>query len=121
MLKIVSFGYRFRQQEPEADMVFDCRRKMVNPFWVRDLRPYCGEDIRIINYLRQDEETMDFLNYVITRISERLEKKEDLSVAIGCTGGFHRSVFIAKQVYDHFQDRIPTTLEHLDIGKGGEA
>ena len=102
LVSCVSFGYR--QGVPdEADLVFDVRF-LPNPHFVPEFRPYTGRHPRVAKYIRSFPQTREF----ISRISDLLiyllphyvnEGKSYLTIGFGCTGGQHRSVFIAEEVY----------------------
>ena len=102
LVSCVSFGYK--QGVPEdADLVFDVRF-LPNPHFVPEFRPYTGRHPRVAKYIRSFPQTQEF----ISRISELLiyllphyisEGKSYLTIGFGCTGGQHRSVFIAEEVY----------------------
>ncbi len=119
-LKLVTFGFRYRLPPEKADLVFDCRHQMPNPFWDLDLRPFCGEDEPVIKFLSHQPEANYFLARAIAMTSELLKKKKNVLVAVGCTGGYHRSVYIARQMYIYFSSIVPTTIEHLDIVREGK-
>ena len=118
-LRIFSFGFRYREP-PTADLLFDCRKKMPNPFWVDELRPYCGEDPRTASFLLRQPDALEFIEKAKQTISSALKEKDELTVAVGCTGGYHRSVFTSRQLFEYFKNILPTTLEHLDIEKEGQ-
>jgi UPF0042 nucleotide-binding protein len=100
-VSLVSFGYR--QGVPdEADLLFDVRF-LPNPHFVREFRPLTGKNPRVAKYIRSFPQTQEF----VSRISELLvyllphyvrEGKSYLTIGFGCTGGQHRSVFIAEEV-----------------------
>ena len=102
LVSCVSFGYR--QGVPEdADLVFDVRF-LPNPHFVPEFRAYTGRHPQVAKYIRSFPQTQEF----ISRISELLiyllphyvnEGKSYLTIGFGCTGGQHRSVFIAQEVY----------------------
>ncbi|HYN14581.1 MAG TPA: RNase adapter RapZ [Terriglobales bacterium] len=102
LVSCVSFGYRQGVPE-EADLLFDVRF-LPNPHFVPEFRPYTGRHPRVAKYIRSFPQTREF----ISRISELLiyllphyvnEGKSYLTIGFGCTGGQHRSVFIAEEVY----------------------
>ena len=102
LVSCMSFGYRQGVPE-EADLLFDVRF-LPNPHFVPEFRPYTGRHPRVAKYIRQFPQTQEF----ISRISELLiyllphyvnEGKSYLTIGFGCTGGQHRSVFIAEEVY----------------------
>ena len=101
MVSCVSFGYKQGVPE-EADLLFDVRF-LPNPHFVPEFRPYTGRHPRVAKYIRSFPQTREF----ISRISELLiyllphyinEGKSYLTIGFGCTGGQHRSVFIAEEV-----------------------
>lgn len=121
-LNIVSFGFKYGKPS-EADLVMDVRF-LKNPYFVQDLKPLDGEDPKIKAYVMGDPETQRFLeNYIklldhIVPLYEK-EGKAYLTIAIGCTGGRHRSVVIAQEVFEHIQKKQPTVrLIHRDIQRG---
>jgi len=102
LVSCMSFGYKQGVPE-EADLVFDVRF-LPNPHFVPEFRPYTGRHPRVAKYIRSFPQTQEF----ISRISELLiyllphyinEGKSYLTIGFGCTGGQHRSVFIAEEVY----------------------
>lgn len=100
-LSIVSFGYRYGIPA-QADLVFDVRF-LPNPYFVPELKPFTGRDPRVAAYVLEREETKAFLSRLIELCEFLLphyqrEGKAYLTVAIGCTGGKHRSVAIAHAV-----------------------
>ena len=102
-LQIVVTSFGFRNGLPsDADLVFDVRF-LPNPNYIPSLRPYSGRDRRVADYIRSFPQTQEFL----TRISGLLaylvphyikEGKSYLNIAVGCTGGGHRSVYIAESL-----------------------
>jgi UPF0042 nucleotide-binding protein len=117
-LTFLSFGYS-RGVPQEADMVIDVRF-LPNPYFVEDLKALPGTDPRIRDYLLGFEETRNF----ITRFQSLLEyllplyereSKAYLTVGVGCTGGKHRSVFIAEKLASIFAGRFPVRRRHRDL------
>jgi len=119
---VVSFGYKYGIPM-DADLVLDVRF-LPNPHWVEELRPLPGTDARVREYVMTRQATRDFLD----RFDEMLEVlipgyltegKRYLTVAIGCTGGRHRSVVVGDEVTDMLRRRgLPVTIEHRDIDRG---
>jgi len=98
VLAVMSFGYKYGVP-PEADLVFDLRF-LPNPNFVPRLKPLTGHDPRVVAYLKRQPETGIFLGkirsllgWVIPRYIR--EGKSYLTIAVGCTGGRHRSVMVA--------------------------
>lgn len=101
-------SFAFRRGIPvEADLVFDVRF-LRNPHYDPDLRNLTGMDERVGNYIEEDEDYEGFiarlkalLEPILPRYTE--EGKSYLTIAIGCTGGQHRSVYLARKIYDWIQ------------------
>jgi len=118
-LHLISFSYK-NGIPPEADLVLDVRF-LPNPFFVEELKPLTGNDPRVRNYVLGQQETQaflqhlfDFLDYLLPLFAQ--EGKTHLTLAIGCTGGQHRSVVIAKVLADHLTQGIfPFTLHHREL------
>jgi len=118
-LHLISFAYK-NGIPPEADMVLDVRF-LPNPFFVDDLRPLTGENPGVQAYVLDQPETQAFLGYLFTLVDFLLprfqeEGKTHLTLAIGCTGGQHRSVVITNTLGQHLsQGNYPFTLSHRDM------
>lgn len=118
-LTISSFGFS-RGTPPLADLVFDMRF-LANPYWVEDLRPQTGRDAPVGDYIRQDpafaeafERIRDLLLLLLPRYQE--QAKAYVHVAFGCTGGRHRSVFMAQQIASALRDAgFSPTLLHRNL------
>lgn len=107
-LKIIVESFGFKYGLPlDADYVFDVRF-LPNPHWNPELRPQTGLDAGVIEFLSSHDEVNQFIyqtrNYIETWLP-MLEKnnRSYLTIAIGCTGGKHRSVYIAQQIGEYFQ------------------
>lgn len=119
---LLSFGYSYGLPA-EADIVMDVRL-LPNPFFVRELRALTGKNKEVKNYVLKQEETKQFLQ----RFSEMIqyliplyekEGKSYLTIAIGCTGGKHRSVVITEQLAAMVgQQGQEITVRHRDIERG---
>ncbi|RIP35899.1 RNase adapter RapZ [Staphylococcus gallinarum] len=106
-ISVTSFGFKHGIQM-DADLVFDVRF-LPNPHYVDELRPLTGEDEPVYNYVMKWKETniffeklMDLLKFMIPGYKK--EGKSQLVIAIGCTGGQHRSVALAKRIGSDLQD-----------------
>lgn len=106
-LTFMSFGFKYGVPN-DVDIVFDVRF-LPNPFFVRDLKPLDGTDERVVQYVFNWSETnvfiekvKDLLNFEIPLFQR--EGKSYLTVAIGCTGGEHRSVAIADYLKNYFSE-----------------
>ena len=127
-LQFESFGFRAGVPK-DADFVFDARF-LPNPYWVPELRPLTGVDEGVIQYL--DASPMveayvgDITRFLDTWIGGiEAANRSYLTIAIGCTGGRHRSVYIAERLAAHFRDAFPgvsvrhASLERLSAEEGG--
>lgn len=116
-ISFISFGYR-KGLPMDADLVFDVRF-LKNPYWVDALRPQSGNDHDVYNYVLEDEKTKEFLiqlesffNYTLEIYKE--QSKHHLTVAIGCTGGQHRSVSIVNYLFDLYRKNYTVYKDHRD-------
>jgi UPF0042 nucleotide-binding protein len=112
-IQLESFG--FKHGVPyDADFVFDVRC-LPNPYWDIDLRPLNGKDARVVSFLEGHEITRrmydDILGFLRNRIPEYLEHNRNyLTIAIGCTGGQHRSVYLAERIGRELQNDYEDVL-----------
>jgi RNase adapter protein RapZ len=109
-LSVMSFGYR-HGVPPQADLVLDVRF-LPNPYFVPDLKGLTGKNPKVAAYVLDREETQQFLEKVVDLcrfLFPRYQKegKAYLTVALGCTGGKHRSVAIAAELTRRLQEEIP--------------
>jgi UPF0042 nucleotide-binding protein len=120
-LSIMSFGYR-HGVPPQADLVFDVRF-LPNPYFVPELKGLTGKDPKVAAYVLERDETQQFLGKVedLCRfLFPRYQKegKAYLTVALGCTGGKHRSVAMADELVRRLSNQHPRVqLWDRDIGK----
>ncbi len=120
-LSLVSFGYKHGLPF-DADLVFDTRF-LPSPHFIDELRLLTGLDPQVGQFLTRAaatkpylERLMIFLDYVTPLCEE--EGRAYLTIALGCTGGRHRSVFLAEQLAGHFRERgYPVNIRHRDIEK----
>jgi len=117
-LTFLSFGYSHGIPQ-EADLVMDVRF-LPNPFFVEELKDLPGSDSRIYDFLMGFEESREwierfegFLAYLLPRYER--EGKAYLTVAVGCTGGRHRSVAVAEKMKSIFQGEFPVRVRHRDL------
>ncbi|MBU8895587.1 RNase adapter RapZ [Corallococcus sp. H22C18031201] len=106
-LSIMSFGYRYGVP-PQADLVFDVRF-LPNPYFVADLKGLTGKNAKVASYVLDRDETQQFLEKIVDLcrfLFPRYQKegKSYLTVALGCTGGKHRSVAIAQELVRRLAD-----------------
>ncbi|MFN2614834.1 MAG: RNase adapter RapZ [Actinomycetota bacterium] len=116
---VISFGYK-HGIPLDADLVLDCRF-LPNPHWVDALRPLPGTDPRIREYVLSKDQTSDFLER-LDHLFDGLvpgfldEGKRFLTVAIGCSGGRHRSVVLADEIASRLRARgLPVSVRHRDL------
>ena len=118
---VMSFGYK-HGLPTEADLVFDARF-LPNPFYVDELREKSGLDLPVKEYVFSFQQTRTFMEKLEEMLEFLLplyieEGKLSLTVAIGCTGGRHRSVAIAAALHDHFIAKgVPSINVNRDIDK----
>ena len=121
MVHCVSFGFKYGIPT-EADLVFDVRC-LPNPFYIEELRHLTGLDEPVYSYVMKWEQTKGVVQRLISLIDYMLplycdEGKSQLVIAIGCTGGKHRSVALAQLLYDHLlENGHRTSVNHRDIQK----
>lgn len=120
-VRVVSFGYK-HGLPIDVDLVLDCRF-LPNPHWIEDLRPLTGRDPEVAAYLEAQDITPDFLKRLYELLDllvpayER-EGKSYLSVAVGCTGGQHRSVWAARQLREHLESQgYHPRVSHRDLDR----
>jgi UPF0042 nucleotide-binding protein len=116
---VVSFGYKFGLPL-DADIVLDCRF-LPNPHWVEGLRELTGLDEPVRKYVLDQPQTTDFLKRTRDLFDVLLpgyqgEGRHYLTVAIGCTGGRHRSVVLAQELHDAIGDSgLHAKVIHRDV------
>ena len=121
-ITILSFGYKYGIPV-DSDLVFDVRF-LPNPYYVEGLRAKTGNDTEIQEYVLQFKEAHEFLDKLNDMIEFLIpnyiaEGKNQLVISIGCTGGKHRSVTLANELYKRLSGKTEYGLkiEHRDIGK----
>ena len=121
-ITVLSFGFKYGIPQ-DGDLVFDVRF-LPNPYYVEELRPLTGEDEQIQTYVKQGGTAEEFLAKLYDLVDFLIpnyisEGKNQLVIAVGCTGGKHRSVTIAQELYAHLKERdeYGIRLEHRDIGR----
>lgn len=118
---VVSFGYK-HGLPLDADLVFDCRF-LPNPHWVEELRPQTGLDEPVRDYVLAQKETAEFLELVDQLLGTLLpafdaEGKSYLTIAMGCTGGRHRSVVLAEELARRLGARgADPSVFHRDVDR----
>lgn len=121
-VNLVSFGYKYGLPR-DADLVMDVRF-LPNPHWVDELRPYNGRDRPVKEYVLGHEDTGPFLERFRALLDAVVpgyveEGKRYLTIAVGCTGGKHRSVAISEEIARYLEETtdLPVHVDHRDMGR----
>ncbi|MEJ2859703.1 RNase adapter RapZ [Actinomycetospora flava] len=119
---VVSFGYK-HGLPPDADLVVDMRF-LPNPHWIPELREHDGREDVVRDYVLSQEGAEEFLDRYLELLrlvgaGYRREGKRYLTVAVGCTGGKHRSVAVAEELARRMagEDGVHVTVSHRDVGR----
>ena len=120
MVTVMSFGFKYGIPA-DADLVFDVRF-LPNPFYIDELKQKTGNDREVQDYVMKSEESVEFMHRLIDMIQFLIpnyikEGKYRLVIAIGCTGGKHRSVTLANELYKRMKDQgtYGLKLYHRDV------
>ena len=122
-VSVTSFGFKYGLPL-EADLVFDVRF-MPNPFYIEDLRPQTGLDSAVADYVFSFPQTGAFLKKLEDLLAFTLplyaeEGKTSLSIAVGCTGGHHRSVAVTHALTEYIRSLgYQVSENHRDMSRGG--
>jgi UPF0042 nucleotide-binding protein len=113
-----SFGYK-NGVPLDADLVFDVRC-LPNPHYDPQLRPLTGRDVAVIEFLRSESEVGHLLDDIGTFVASWLpcyqrDNRSYLTVAVGCTGGRHRSVYITETLAQRFHSTMPVLVRHREL------
>lgn len=119
---VESFGFKYGTPT-DADLIADARF-IPNPFWQEELRPFTGEDQAVSDYVLSAEGAQEFIDNYVAALKPVLkgyvnENKRYATIAIGCTGGKHRSVAVSRRIA-HLLEQLPdisVTLKHRDLGR----
>jgi len=124
-VNVLSFGYKYGIPV-DADLVLDCRF-IPNPHWIPELRPLTGLDDRVKDNVLANTGVSDFVQSYVSVINQMLpgymrEGKKYLTVAIGCTGGRHRSVSVAREIAAQLDGErdgftVSAHASHRDVGR----
>ena len=119
-IRIYSFG--FKHGPAEADLVYDVRF-LPNPYWVEELKPFTGKEARIADYVLNNETGAEFISLLkpllVFLLREHAKKgREEVRVAIGCTGGRHRSVAVVEYLQSVLgREFTDLEVDHRDIAR----
>lgn len=114
-----SFGFK-RGVPTDADLVFDVRM-LPNPHWVKELRLKTGQDAEVKQFLESqpltEELYLDLLRFLNSWLPRyRDSNRSYMTVAVGCTGGQHRSVYLAERLFQHFNEQLPNIhIRHREL------
>lgn len=121
-VSVVSFGFKYGAPR-DADLLFDVRF-LPNPHWVPALRPLPGTDERVSEYVHAQDDYKAFAERLKALLDVAVpgyvrEGKSYLTVAVGCTGGHHRSVVVAEDLGRYFREAgLPVVVVHRDVDRG---
>jgi UPF0042 nucleotide-binding protein len=121
-ITVMSFGFKYGLPS-DADLVADMRF-IPNPFWQESLRPYTGEDKQVSDFVLAQDGALEFVTNYLAALKPVLagfmrENKRYVTIAIGCTGGKHRSVAISRLIADELSklEEVSISIKHRDLGK----
>ncbi len=122
-VNVMSFGFRYGIPI-DADIVMDVRF-LPNPYYVKELREKTGNDQAVYDYVMNSEMTEEFYQQFIKMLrfvmpGYQKEGKSSVTIAIGCTGGQHRSVALANRIGKALQEKYPVNITHRDMAKRKE-
>ena len=118
---VLSFGFKYGIPV-DSDLVFDVRF-IPNPFYIPELKQYSGNDEPVKQYVLKQTETVNFIEKLVDMLKYLIpnyikEGKRQLIISIGCTGGRHRSVAIANEVYEQLnKENYNARIEHRDVAE----
>lgn len=121
-VSVLSFGFKYGIPN-DADLVFDVRF-LPNPYYIEELRPMSGNDREVRDFVMENDKAAEFLTKLVDMVEFLIpnyiaEGKTQLVIGIGCTGGKHRSVTLANELYKVLEksENYGIRIEHRDIGK----
>lgn len=121
-INVMSFGFKYGIPT-DADLVADMRF-LPNPFWQESLRPFTGEDPQVSDFVLAQAGAQEFITHYLAALKPVLagyltENKRYATIAIGCTGGKHRSVAISRVIAEELGkiEDVAISIKHRDLGK----
>lgn len=122
-VNVMSFGFKYGVPI-DADIVMDVRF-LPNPYYIKELREKTGNDQAVYDYVMNSEMTEEFYQQFIKMLrfvmpGYQKEGKSSVTIAIGCTGGQHRSVALANRIGEALQEKYPVYITHRDMVKRKE-
>jgi len=123
-IEVMSFGFKYGLPI-DADIVMDVRF-LPNPYYVPELRPQTGLDQPVYDYVMSQPQTEEFYGQFLKLLTTivpgyKKEGKANLTIAIGCTGGQHRSVALATRIGQALGNTYPVHVTHRDINRRKES
>ena len=122
IIEIMSFGYKYGIPI-ECDLTFDVRF-IENPFYIPNLKDFCGLDDNVREFVLDREESRKFLNKIYDLVDFLIpnyikEGRKHLVIGVGCTGGKHRSVVISHEMYFYLRkyEKYKLIVEHRDLNR----
>ena len=118
-IQFTSFGVK-NNIPKDLDMLLDVR-VIPNPFWIDSLKDLTGLDQEVVDYIMSFDITKKYLEEVVSYIEHTLELiiesgRPYYNIGIACTGGVHRSVFVAEYLAEYFKDKYRVAVSHRDLG-----
>jgi UPF0042 nucleotide-binding protein len=121
-ITVMSFGFKYGLPS-DADLVADMRF-LPNPFWQESLRPFTGEDQKVSDFVLSQPGASEFVTSYLAALKPVLrgylqENKRYATIAIGCTGGKHRSVAVSRAIAEELSklEDVAISIKHRDLGK----
>ncbi|WP_030014341.1 RNase adapter RapZ [Curtobacterium sp. S6] len=121
-ITVMSFGFKYGVPA-DANFVADMRF-IANPHWIPELRPYTGQDEPVKNFVLNNESAGKFIDLYVDSLTPvidgyRAENKHYATIAIGCTGGKHRSVAVTEEIARRLGelDNVTVNVQHRDLGR----
>jgi RNase adaptor protein for sRNA GlmZ degradation len=122
IVNITLYSFGFKHGHPQADLVWDVRF-LPNPFWVPALKPHTGKEAEVARYVLENESGSRFLALLEPLLLFLLDEyaaggRESVTLAVGCTGGKHRSVAVVEHLRFFFAKKgLQPAVSHRDIDK----
>jgi len=121
-VNVTLFSFGFKHGQPQADLVWDVRF-LPNPYWVPELQAHTGREPQVARYVLENESATRFLALLEPLLTFLFDEyaaqgREDVTLAVGCTGGKHRSVALIEHLRTFLQHRnVTLQVYHRDIEK----
>ena len=123
MVSFISFGFKNGAPQ-DADIIFDVRT-VPNPYYLDNLKNLSGLDQPVIDFIEKQRETKENYDLITAYLDKYLpstvrENRGMIVVAIGCTGGQHRSVYFVEELAKRYKFNFPVFIHHRDVKRGNE-